>query len=85
VDWTEEEFRGVGRDMVANFDVAIMDEGIFSLVHIRAIVLVPPVVEPTKEQLEEESQLSEYGHYDPDTIAWLKANGVDVSKGGYNG
>lgn len=78
VEWSDIEFMGVCKLMEDGKRMGYTPEGLFVLTDIRAIVLVPkPESEP-----EEEDQLSEYGHYDPDTIAWLRANGVDISKGG---
>jgi hypothetical protein len=79
VDWTKEEFKQVGRDMENEDKVSILNDGIFSLVHIRAIVFIPPVVEP--EIPEGENELDdEWGFVDRETAEWLKIQGIEVGR-----
>jgi hypothetical protein len=71
---------------MANDDAAVMlDEGIFRIKDIRAIVFLPPVPlltpEEQKAKEEDEAGLSEWGFVDPDVQAWLKQQGINISKG----
>lgn len=81
VDWTKKEFEEVGEAIVAEKSAIVLPEGIFRLYDVRTIVFIPEP-EPTTEETEEQSNLSEYGHYDADTLKWLRENGVDLVKGG---
>lgn len=88
VDWTKAEFKEVGQALVEGQSGVMLDNGIFRLTDIRAIVFLPPAPEPTKEelkkQIDEESQLGEWTWADPEVRAWLKDQGVDLVKGGYS-
>lgn len=79
VDWTKQEFDFIGAGMVAGKTTVVLDDGIFSLVHIRAIVFIPPVVEP--EVPEGENELDdEWGFVDRETAEWLKIQGIEVGR-----
>lgn len=81
VDWTKAEYLQIGQAIADDKSALVLDDGIFKLKDIRAIVLIPePEVEETEEK-PQEGGLTEWGFVDPETAAWLKAQGVDVSKG----
>ena len=75
VDWTQDEFKLVCECIVHEALAAVLEDGIFVLHDIRAIVLIPLVPE---EPEQEENQLPEWGFVDHDTAEWLKANGIDL-------
>lgn len=81
IDWSKAEFKQVGEDMQAGFEVSILEDGVFSLVDIRAIVIIPEL-EPEPEQELGDENLTEWGFVDLETARWLQAQGIDVSKGG---
>jgi hypothetical protein len=78
VDWTKAEYASVGESMSDDKRIVVLDDGIYVLSDIRTIVIIPEI-EPV---VEEESQLSEYGGYDIETIEWLKSQGIDITNGG---
>lgn len=79
VDWTVEEFKQICEDMIDEMKVSIMTDGVFSLVHIRAIVLIPPM--PIEEKPEEDNELDdEWGFVDRETAEWLKVQGIEVGR-----
>ncbi len=82
VDWTKAEFDKVGRALEDGKSGVTLNEGIFRLSDIRAIVYIPPIPEPTEEekklQKEHENELSEWGFVDPESAKWLKSQGIDV-------
>jgi hypothetical protein len=80
VDWTKAEFDGVFGSMAEDKKVAKVADDLFRLDDIRAIVFLPPIPEPTKEEklAETEGQLSEWGFVDPDTAQWLKDQGIKL-------
>lgn len=83
VEWTKSEFHEVGKAMLNEHVVAIINDDLFRLTDIRAIVFLPPLPEPTPEEkkAQEEAQLTEWGFVDSDTAAWLKANGINIGGG----
>lgn len=83
VQWTQKEFKEVGMAMGEGKLVGLLDDGLFRLDHIRAIVFLPPVPEPTEEEkkVQEEEQLTEWGFVDAESARWLKENGIDLGKG----
>lgn len=84
VDWTKKEFETVGQQMCEDKEAITLDDGIFRLSSIRAIVFIPPVPELTDEEkkAQAEQQLTEWGFVDNDTAVWLKNAGIDL--GGVN-
>lgn len=82
VEWTKAEFKQIGEALMAGETGVVFEEGIFLLGDIRTIVFIPPTPEPTEEEIaQEQNELSEWGFLDRDSLEWLKANGVDISKG----
>jgi hypothetical protein len=83
VDWTKPELQSVFKSMCMEKTYVKVDEDVFRVSDIRAIVFLPPMPEPTPEEKKaaEEQELTEWGGYDADTIAWLRQQGIDVSKG----
>lgn len=86
VDWTKYEFEKVGEYMEAEAKAIKLEEGLFRLTDVRAVIFFPPPPPPTeKEKLKMkeygESQLSEWGFVDQETAEWLKANGIDLQGG----
>lgn len=75
VDWTKDEFNKVGRSIMTNDNAVVLDDGIFALRDVRAIVYFPPLEE---EQPQEESELTDWGFVDQQTAEWLRANGIDL-------
>jgi hypothetical protein len=84
VDWTKPEFNSAFTAMAEDKKVLKVSDGIFRLDHIRTIVLIPPLPEPTEEEkkvIEEENKLSEWGFVDDASALWLKEVGIDLGKG----
>jgi hypothetical protein len=85
VEWSKPEFRAVGKAMANDEFAVVLDEGIFRIKDIRAIVFLPPVPvltpEEQKAKEEDEAGLSEWGFVDPDVQQWLKDQGIKVNKG----
>jgi hypothetical protein len=54
----------------------VLSDGIFVLRDIRAIVLVPEIVQ--EKEPEDANKLTEWGFVDQETAEWLRANGVDL-------
>lgn len=83
VEWTKAEFEQVGMDLNTERIMIIVGDEMFRSSDIRAIVFLPPIPEPTKEekQAEAEKQLSEWGFVDPETAQWLKDNGINIGGG----
>ena len=85
VDWSKPEFKQVGKAMEDGKTAVLLEEGIFKLSDIRAIVYLPPVPvltpEEQKAKEEDEAGMSEWGFTDPDVQKWLKDNGFNLSKG----
>lgn len=85
VDWTEEEFKNVCKHKANNEAAAYTKKILVDLQDVRTIVFIPPTPPPTeKEKIEmkeyADSQLNEWGFVDMETLAWLRANGIDVTK-----
>lgn len=86
VDWTKDEFKSVGRSMAEGKQVVVLDDQVFRLHDIRAIVFLP---EPKQEAVrtkdekiaDAENQMTEWGFVDQETAEWLRAQGIDLSKG----
>lgn len=85
VDWSKPEFTSVGKAMEEGKFAILLEDGIFRLHDVRAVVLMPPAPELTPEQQkakeEEEAGLSEWGFADPDVQQWLKDQGININKG----
>jgi hypothetical protein len=85
VEWSKPEFQAVGNAMANDDCAVVLDEGIFRIKDIRAIVFLPPVPvltpEEQKAKEEDEAGLSEWGFVDPDVQQWLKDQGIKVNKG----
>jgi hypothetical protein len=85
VEWSKPEFQAVGNAMANDEFAVVLDEGIFRIKDIRAIVFLPPVPvltpEEQKAKEEDEAGLSEWGFVDPDVQQWLKDQGIKVNKG----
>lgn len=83
VDWTKAEFKEVAESLAKQQAAAVLEDGVFVLHDVRAIVLLPEVEEETPEQKEtKEQNLTEWGFVDADTAEWLKNQGIDVVNGG---
>lgn len=83
VDWTKIEFKEVAESLANQQAAAVLDDGVFVLYDVRAIVLLPEVEEETEEKTKEKEQhLTEWGFVDADTAAWLKNAGIDIVNGG---
>jgi hypothetical protein len=84
VDWSKPEFQAVGQAMEDDKAAVLLEEGIFKLSDIRAIVFLPPVPvltpEEQKAKEEDEAGLSEWGFTEPDVQEWLKSQGIDPNK-----
>jgi hypothetical protein len=84
VEWSKPEFQTVGDAMVRDQAAVVLEEGIFKINHIRAIVFLPPVPVLTPEEQkakDEDDALSEWGFTAPDVQEWLKSQGINVNKG----
>jgi hypothetical protein len=85
VEWSKPEFQEVGKAMINNESAVLLEEGIFKIDHIRAIVFLPPVPvltpEEQKAKEEDDAGLSEWGFVDPDVQQWLKSQGFNINKG----
>ena len=85
VEWSKPEFQAVGKAMEDGKVAILLEEGIFKICDIRAIVYLPPVPvltpEEQKAKEEDEAALSEWGFADPDSQEWLKSMGINISKG----
>lgn len=83
VDWTKAEFESVGEAMANDKSAVVVDNDIFRVSDIRAIVYLPPLPEPTPEEkkAQEESQLSEWGFTDLQTQEWLRSQGIKLGGG----
>jgi hypothetical protein len=83
VDWTKAEFLQVGEDLNTDTKMIVIGDEMFRSSDIRAIVFLPPIPEPTKEekQAQAEQQLSEWGFVDPEVAEWLKNNGINIGGG----
>ena len=83
VDWTKGDFTKVADALMEGKTAALVSDCVFRVSDIRAIVLLPEIKEEKpKDEKEKEPELSEYGHYDFETIQWLRDNGIDI--GGAN-
>jgi hypothetical protein len=85
VEWSKPEFQQVGQAMEEDKVAVMLEDGIFKVTHIRAIVYLPPVPEMTPEEQkakeEDDAGLSEWGFVDPDVQQWLKTQGININKG----
>jgi hypothetical protein len=85
VEWSKPEFKIVGKAMEEDKVAVMLEEGIFKINHIRAIVFLPlvPVLTPEEQKAKEEDDagLSEWGFVDPDVQQWLKSQGFNINKG----
>lgn len=83
VQWTKNDFNFVATAMTRNETAVYVDECVFRLSDVRAIVFLPPEPEPTpEEKVEQEKRLSDWGFVDPETAAYLKdVMGIDLTKG----
>lgn len=79
VDWTKAEYKLVGEAIIDSKPAVMLDEGIFRVSDVRAIVLIPELPEPEKTD-ETKNHLTEWGFVDTETAQWLRANGIDVSE-----
>lgn len=82
VDWSKTEFKAVGDSMIEGKIAVMLDEGIFRLSDVRAVVFLPPPPEKTEAEkaAEEDQALTEWGFADPDVQQWLRDHGIDISK-----
>ena len=78
VEWTRLEFKKVCEEMEKGAECVALDKGLFSLKDVRAIVMMREEKENKKEK---ESVLTEWGFVDPETLMWLKEQGIDVTGG----
>jgi hypothetical protein len=78
VDWRTDEFKLVGMAITDGDNAIVLSDGIFVLRDIRAIVLVPEIVQD--EEPKDENQLAEWGFVDQQTAEWLRAQGIDVGR-----
>lgn len=93
VEWTKDEFKQVGEDMRAGFDIVALEDGIFRVRDVRAIVYLPPVPEkepPTQQEVDDmqekaKKQFEEWGFVDQATMEWLVENGIMDMGGDENG
>lgn len=77
VDWTEDEFELVGACIIESKNAVVLKDGIFVLHDVRAIVLIPPIVE---EITDDENNLTDWGFVDAQTAEWLRAQGIEVGR-----
>jgi hypothetical protein len=84
VNWTKADFSLVANSMVDNQSAVYVDECVFRISDVRAIVFLPPEPElTTEEKNQQEQNLTDWGFVDPDTAVYLKeVMGIDLSKGG---
>jgi hypothetical protein len=83
VEWTKAEYDKVGLAMEDSKPAIKLDTEIFKLSDIRTIILLPEAeTEPEQEEVNPEGQLTEWGFVDRQTAEWLRAAGIDISKGG---
>lgn len=84
VEWTKAQLKDVARAMMSDTPAVLVDDDVFRVSDIRAIVHIPPQPELTeaekKAQAEQES-LEEWGFVDQATAEWLKMQGVKIGGG----
>lgn len=84
VQWTKSEFKEVCKAIV-NGDVAVaLDDGVFVIHEIRAIVQLKEEFQDEKTKEENKYQPPEY-FVDQLTEQWLKEQGIDPVRGGFIG
>jgi hypothetical protein len=81
-EWTKQEFKTVAQVMAQGKAVCVLDEGVFKLTDIRAIVLIKQDEPNEKEKEAQKSPLEEWGFVDPETYLWLKEQGIINQEGG---
>lgn len=84
VQWTKADFGFVASAMTNDESAVYVDECVFRISDVRAIVFLPPEPELTpEEQNKQETQLSDWGFVDAETATYLKeVMGIDLTKGG---
>lgn len=79
VEWTEEEFHQVAREMAVDKTVVVVDKCLFRLKDIRAIVYLPPVPEEEEPPKDEKTVIiTEVGSFDRELYDTLVENGYDL-------
>lgn len=82
IDVTKSEFKEIGEAIVSGQKAIMLDDMILDLQYVRGIVLVPEPEPEQQPETAEENKLTEWGFVDPDTAAWLKSQGINLSEGG---
>lgn len=84
VTWHLDDFMEIAGKITEKEHAVIIDECLYVLADIRAIIKLPPQeVEPEKEEKEPEQPSGEYDFLDFETKQWLAENmKIDVDKGG---
>lgn len=78
-EWTKAEFKQVSEAMKNNEYTCCLEDGVFVLTDVRAIVLIK---QDEKEEKEQKNPLEEWGFVDPETYFWLKEQGIINTEGG---
>lgn len=83
ISWTKKDYKTVGTAMENDQSVVMLEDGIFRLHDIRAIVLLPdePELTEAEKAAQEDNRMTEWGFVDQQTAEWLKTAGIDLSKG----
>lgn len=78
-EWTKAEFKQVSEAIKNNEYTCSLEEGVFVLTDVRAIVLIKQDEPKEKEQ---KNPSEEWGFVDPETYLWLKEQGIINTEGG---
>ena len=82
VEWTNEEFFDVAKDMSEGRTIAVVNRCLYRLIDIRAIVYIPPVSDVEAEK--DAQVITESGVYERELFEQLKEMGYELGevKGG---
>ena len=78
-EWTKAEFKKVSEAIKDAEHSCSLEDGVFVLTDVRAIVLIKQDEPKEKEQ---KNPLEEWGFVDPETYLWLKEQGIINTEGG---
>lgn len=81
-EWTKSEFKQVSEAIRKAEYACTLEDGVFVLTDVRAIVLIKQDEQNEKEKEEQKNPLEEWGFVDPETYLWLKEQGIISTEGG---
>lgn len=79
-EWTKAEFKQVSESIKKAEYACSLEDGVFVLTDVRAIVLIKQ--DEQKEKEEQKNPSEEWGFVDPETYLWLKEQGIISTEGG---